>query len=87
MQEAVPNERRGGAQVGPTFFDFIHPPELRVETVATGTDSQGETSEAKLRREHNIESNADDVTAELVRLFEKSLDPPPPEEPENGCTV
>jgi predicted RNase H-like HicB family nuclease len=89
MQEAVPTERRAGVEQGPTFFDFIHPPELRVETVAAGIFSQGEprSRESETDREHNIETNSNDVTAELVRLFEESPDPQPPEEPENGCTL
>jgi predicted RNase H-like HicB family nuclease len=89
MQEAIPNERQRGVEEGPTFFDFIHPPELRVETVAAGTPSEGKpaSSESETRREHNIETNSDDVTAELVRLFEESPNPPPPEEPENGRAV
>jgi predicted RNase H-like HicB family nuclease len=87
-QEAVPNERRGEVEEGPTFFDFIHPPELKVETVAAGTTSPGEprSSESDLRRDNNIETNSDDVTAELVRLFEESPDPSPLEEPKNGRT-
>ena len=88
-EAAAPNEKRREPEQGPAFFDFIHPPQLRVDSVAVGTLSHGESRsrESELRREPNIETNSDDVTAELVRLFEENPDPSPLEEPENGRTA
>ena len=76
----------GGIQEGPTLFDFVNPLEIRVEAIAAGAGSQGEAGpgESEPRRGHDIENNSDDVTAELVRLFQESPDPQRQEEPENG---
>ena len=76
----------GGIQEGPTLFDFVNPLELSIEATAAATDPQEETGcgESELRREHNIENNSDDVTAELVRLFQESPGPQRQEQPENG---
>jgi len=83
-QENAPRERRGATSDGPTLFDFANPLELRVETTAidplaepeTQQGSPGEKADAG-SEEADAGSNADDITAELARLFEERLEPQP----------
>jgi predicted RNase H-like HicB family nuclease len=83
MQETVHRERRGGASDGPTLFDFDSPLELRVEAIAVGnTEKHGGTKNRDSMEEGEIQDNTNDVTAELVRLFEQRAGPQPLDEPE-----
>jgi hypothetical protein len=79
MQEIVPRERRAGVagvSVGPTLFDFGNPLELRVEAIAASIDQSGP---AVIHGQDATQAadpdGADDITAELVRLFEGSTKP------------
>jgi hypothetical protein len=64
---------------GPTLFDFANPLELRVLTIAAAIEptEEPETQPASLGDEADAGSNADDITAELARLFEERLEPQP----------
>jgi predicted RNase H-like HicB family nuclease len=76
-QETEPRERRAGMSDAPTLFDFGNPLELRVETIAPHVEGEARTDELDARREVDIRSNSDDITAELVRLFEERPEPEP----------
>ena len=85
-QENAPRERSAATSDGPTLFDFANPLELRVETIAVAIEplagpetqqgSPGEEADAG-SEEADAGSNADDITAELARLFEEGLEPQP----------
>jgi hypothetical protein len=68
-QESIPRERRSAISAdGPTLFDFARPAELRVEAAAREFGPAG-------RRQASIDegvdaTGADDITAELARLFD-----------------
>jgi predicted RNase H-like HicB family nuclease len=85
-QENAPRERRAAPPDGPTLFDFANPLELRVETIAAAIDplEEPETRQAGPgaeagagTKDTEVASNADDITAELARLFEEGLEPQP----------
>ena len=76
-QEAAPRERRGGTSDGLTLFDFSNPLELRVETIAPNIDPLDQAEERDVRGRVDIQGDADDITAELVRLFEERSEPKP----------
>lgn len=85
-QENAPRERRVATSDGPTLFDFANPLELRTETIAAAVEP---LAEAAVRQggpgeqadvgsgEPDVENNADNITAELARLFEQRLEPQP----------
>jgi len=81
MQETMPRERRRETFDGPTLFDFVNPLELRVEKIAAGIVSEDEAAihQRDAREEGDIQRNADDITAELVRLLEGPTEPQPAE--------
>ena len=85
-QENAPRERRRETSDGPTLFDFAGPLELKVETIAAAIEplEEPETQQASPGEEADAGSegadagsNADDITAELARLFEQGLEPQP----------
>jgi hypothetical protein len=75
MQDGIPRERR--MVDGPTLFDFVNPPELKVEAPATETypplrpvaDQSAAVAEVDIG----------DIAAELERLIEGSSGPKPAE--------
>jgi hypothetical protein len=65
-------------------FPSPNPLELRVETIAAGinTEEQSGIKKRDSMEEGDIRANADDVTAELVRLLEDRAGSQPLDEPE-----
>ena len=76
MQDGIPRDRRSAAPGGPTLFDFVNPPELKVEVAATETypplraDADRSAGEGKVE-----EVSIGDIAAELERLIEGSSGP------------
>jgi len=73
MQDGSPCERRSAAPVGPTLFDFVNPPELKVEAPATETYPPLRAEAEQSAGEGTVaEVNISDIAAELERLIEGS---------------
>jgi predicted RNase H-like HicB family nuclease len=81
VQETSPRLAMRERSSGPTLFDFIHPPELKMETVTTDIDQLGEAAVERggLNSAENsdIERSVDNITQELERLLEESSHPQP----------
>jgi predicted RNase H-like HicB family nuclease len=81
MQEAALRDRREGTSDGPTLFDFRNPLELRVETFERDVAYErgvayGDTKTDELvpMEDLGLPRTADDVTSELARLLDGSLE-------------
>jgi predicted RNase H-like HicB family nuclease len=80
MQDGIPRERRSAAPDGPTLFDFVNPPELKVEAPATETYPPLRAEAEQSAGEGTVaEVNISDIAAELERLIEGSSGPKPAE--------
>jgi predicted RNase H-like HicB family nuclease len=74
-QESVLHERRGGMPDSPTLFDFDNPLELKVDTAAI--ESLDEAAERGREPDAGDPGSADDITAELARLFDERSETQP----------
>jgi hypothetical protein len=76
VQETSPRQGMRERSTGPTLFDFITPPELKMETVTTNIDRPGETaverSEVNPADDIDVKRSVDNITQELERLLEES---------------
>ena len=73
MRDGIPCERRSAAPDGPTLFDFVNPPELKVEAPATETYPPLRAEAEQSAGEGTVaEVNISDIAAELERLIEVS---------------
>jgi predicted RNase H-like HicB family nuclease len=81
VQENLPRQGMRERSSDPTLFDFITPPELKMETVATSIDRAGETAVERSKVDPaddiDIERSVDNITQELERLLEESSHPQP----------
>jgi len=76
--QGIPRERR--MVDGPTLFDFVNPPELKVEEPATETYPPLRAEEEQSAGEGTVaEADIGDIAAELERLIEGSSGPKPAE--------
>lgn len=76
VQESLPRSGMRQRSADPTLFDFITPPELKMETEATGVDRAGEAA-VDPARDGDIERSVDNITQELERLLEENSHPQP----------
>jgi hypothetical protein len=73
MEDGIPCERRSAVPDGPTLFDFVNPPELKVEAPATETYPPLRAEAEQSAGEGIVaEVNISDIAAELERLIEGS---------------
>lgn len=78
MQDGIPRERR--MVDGPTLFDFVNPPELKVEAPAAETYPPLRSEAEQSAGEGTVaEVDIGDIAAELERLIEGSSGPKPAE--------
>jgi predicted RNase H-like HicB family nuclease len=76
VQENVPRPGMHERSTDPTLFDFITPPELKMETEATAIERPGEAAVERSgghpALDVDVERSIDNITQELERLLEES---------------
>jgi predicted RNase H-like HicB family nuclease len=77
VQENLPRQGMRERSSDPTLFDFITPPELKMETVATSIDRETAVERSKVdpADDIDIERSVDKITQELERLLEENSHP------------
>lgn len=77
VETAVPRDRRNADSAGPTLFDFVTPPELKVVAPVTAYPPLAAASTESAEEERAAQVSLKDIEAELARLIEESSAPKP----------